>query len=380
MTRRSRRRRFLTRSLALGGATLGASCIGIGLVSQSKPVDFSKRADNLPTQGGWETPLANPVIKAGDMFPRALWNDPTLLIENGRYVMWLTTSIETPFKPPIVPFRAVSEDRGRSWRLDPPTPVASPKGTRFVNIETPSVVRFGGRYHMFFSGIYPNAKPTLMAVGHAVSDDGKSWTVSREPVISETGKPQDWNGFLVGEPGAIVRGDEIFVYFSAVGARPGGNPPQLQTIGLARTKDGERFGPPQRVLEQASIYPPEKGFCGYSCPSPFELNGKVHLLFNVAMNIKGDNPEWQQAALHHAVSADGISGFVQDEQPIFTRNSFEWTSGGIIGPSALVDEGKVKMWFGGHVPASEFGPLVKRNYAGREFGINFAQRDVAAFR
>jgi hypothetical protein len=353
---------------------------GLRLASGESAIDISKRPDNMPVQSGWRTPFPNPVLPAGSLYPRALWNDPTLLREGDQYVMWMTTSIETPFKPPIVPFRAVSDDKGKTWRLDPPTPVATPDGTRFVNIETPTVVKFHGMYHMYFSGIYPDAKPTLMAIGHAVSPDGKSWKVSRDPVLSESGNLQDWNGFMVGEPGAIVRGDEIFVYFSAVGARASGVPPQDQSIGLAVTKDGEHFGPQLRVLTQASIYPPEKGFAGYSTPSPFELHGRVHLLFDVVLSLKGANPDWQQVALHHAYSvSDGRGDFVQDDKPIFTRNSFPWTLGEVIGPSALVDEGKVKMWFGGHVPIGSLGPLVQRGYSGNEFGINYAEKDVTAF-
>ena len=375
-----RRRPWLRRTLIGAGLLLAAGCAALVLMAKPAEIDVASRPDNIPSQGGWETPLPNPVLKAGDLFPRAVWNDPTLMKEDGQYVMWMTTSIETPFKPPIVPFRAVSPD-GVSWRLDPPTPVAMPTGTRFVSIETPSVVRFRGQYHMYFSGIYRDNKPTLMAIGHAVSPDGKTWTVSEGPVIQETGKPQDWNGFLVGEPGAIVRGDEIFVYFSAVGARASGQPPQDQTIGLARTRDGEQFGPPVKVLAQAGIYPPEKGFAGYSTPSPFELDGKVHLLVDVALNQRGASPEWQQVALHHAVSmTDGTGAWVQDAQPIFTRNSFPHTLGEVIGPSALVDGGMLKIWFGGHVPVSHLGPLVSRGYKGSEFGINFAQKSLSAFR
>lgn len=380
-----RRRSWLARRglLAGGGAVVAASagCVGYGLLAEPQPIDVAARSDNMPNQGGWDTPLPNPVLPAGSLHPRALWNDPMLMIEGGRYVMWLTTSIRTPFRPPIVPFRAVSDDRGRTWRLDPQGPVAMPDGTRFVNVETPSVVRFRGRYHMYFSGIYPDARPALMAVGHAVSDDGVSWRVDRDPVISETGRASDWNGVLVGEPGAIVRGDEIFVYFSAVGARASGNPPQDQTIGLARTRDGTSFGPPQRVLAQAAAYPPERGFCGYSTPYPFELDGRVHLMMDVALNDRAANPEWQQVALHHAVSTtDGVGGWVQDERPIFTRNDFPHTLGGIIGPAVLIDEGKVKLWFGGHAPASHFGPLVRRGYSGPEFGINYAERSLESFR
>lgn len=382
MTRRRKagRRVPLWGKLALAAALAALAFIVVaGVTGDAAPLDISKRPDNMPTQAGWTTPLHNPVLPAGSLRRQALWNDPTLLKEGGTYIMYMTTSIETPFKPPIVPFRATSPD-GTAWKLDPPTPVAMPTGTRFVNIETPSVVKFHGEYHMFFSGIYPNARPALMAVGHAVSPDGITWKVSPGPVISETGRPQDWNGVLVGEPGAIVRGDEIFVYFSAVGARATGIPPQDQSIGLAITRDGEHFGPPKRVLTQSATYPAERGFAGYSTPSPFELNGQVHLLYDVALSLKEARPDWQQVALHHARSTtDGKSDFIQDEQPIFTRNSFPWTLGEVIGPSALVDDGQVKIWFGGHVPVSDLGPLIRRDFSGEEFGINYATRPVADF-
>jgi hypothetical protein len=354
--------------------------IGFKIAAGKSELEVSKRPDNIAVQEGWRTPFENPVLPAGSLFPQALWNDPTLLKEGDRYVMWMTTSIETPFKPPIVPFRAVSDDDGKTWRLDPPTPVAMPTGTRFVNIESPSVVKFHDLYHMYFSGIYPEAKPTVMAIGHATSRDGKSWQVDPEPVLSETTKLTDWNGFLVGEPGAIVWNNEVYVYFSAVGARAGGVPPQDQSIGLAISKDGEHFGPQTRVLTQASIYPAEKGFAGYSTPSPFELHGHVHLLYVVVLSLKGEDPEWQQVALHHAYSTtDGRGDFIQDDKPIFTRNSFPWTLGEIIGPSALVDGDKVKIWFGGHVPIRQLGPLVARGYSGKEFGINYAEKDADAF-
>jgi predicted GH43/DUF377 family glycosyl hydrolase len=331
--------------------------------------------DCIPSQGGWQFPLKNPVFRAGSFRHQALWDDPSPLKENGLYVLYLTTSIATPFKPPVVPFRLVSRDC-RNWKLDPSVPVAMPTGTRFVSVETPSVVKFRGQYHMFFSGIYPPGSSALMAIGHAVSTDGRHFQVSPNPVISATGRRQDWNGVVVGEPGAIVRGSTIFVYFTAVGERGGHN----QTIGLAKTDDGEHFTPPIMVLEQSPLYPPEKGFCGYSTPFPFELHGKVHLLYDVAMNRKGAHPEWQQVALHHAVSlSDGQGDFVQDTRPIFTRNDFPWTKGEIIGPGALVDGNEIKLWFAGHVPLSELGQLINRDYNGDEFGVNYAVRPAADF-
>lgn len=343
---------------------------------EGEPAD---RPDRMASQGGWTMPFENPVIKAGDLRPKGLWNDPSVLKESGRYVMYMTTSVEEPFKPPIVPFRAVSSD-GVRWQLDPPTPVAMPTGTQFQSVETPSVVRFRDRYHMFFTGTYAKPNPAPMAIGHATSPDGINWTVKPGPVIAATGRPHDWNGFLVAEPGAIVRGNQIFVYFNATGARTGGKPPQDQSIGLVRTEDGENFSAPVRVLTQSPLFPADKGFTGYSTPAAAEINGRVHLFYDVALFQKGGNPEWQQVALHHAVSTgDGQGDFVQDQQPIFTRNDFSWTAGEILAPAVLAEDGQVKLWFAGHVRVRDLGPLIRRGIAGGEFGIGFATRPAAGY-
>jgi hypothetical protein len=334
-------------------------------------------ADNMPVQAGWATPQANPVLPAGSLRAQALWGDPCVLKIGAQYIMYMTTSIDTPFQAPIVPFRAVSAD-GVNWQLSPPTPVALPGGTDFISIETPSVVQFQGAYHMFFTGIYPAGGPAMMAIGHAVSPDGISWKVSPGPVISATGKPADWNGVLVGEPGAIVQGNQIFVYFSALAARPSGVPAQLQTIGLAISSDGEHFASAKQVLTQSALFPPSEGFAGYSAPAAFELNGQLHLVYDVVMSLPDANPQWQQVAIQHAVSStDGTGGFVEDSRPIFTRYSFPLSQGEVIGPAALVDDGKVKLWFAGHVPVADLGPLVRANFSGPDFGIYYATHEAA---
>jgi hypothetical protein len=346
--------------------------------------DTQSPGDNAPldlrSSGGWTTPFPNPVIKAGDFRAKALWNDPCVILADGQYVMYMTTSVDAPFQPPILPFRAVSKD-ARTWTLSPETPLMTPTGTPFVSVETPSVVRFHGMFHMFFTGIYAKPDPAPMAIGHAESEDGIHWTVTPRAVITATGKASDWNGYLVGDPGAIVRNDRIFVYFSAVGARPGGQPPQLQTIGLAKTSDGTTFEPSVKVLVQSSLYPPEKGFAGYSTPAAFELGGHVHLVYDVALYQRRGDPDWQQVALHHAVSqGDGETDFVQDPAPWMTRDDFGWTSGEILGPTALVDGTTLRVWFAGHVRRADLGPMIRRGISGAEFGIGYATRPTSDWR
>lgn len=332
----------------------------------------------LKSQPGWKADTTRPLIQAGDMRDRGLWNDPCVLKEGGSYIMYMTSSVNEPFQPPVLPFRATSKD-GTNWKLNPKTPLLNPAGTPFVSLETPSVVRFRGAYHMFFTGIYPPGHMPPMAIGHAVSNDGISWKTDKEPVITATGTPRDWNGYLVGEPGAVIHNGRISLYFTAIGARPGGRPPQLQTIALATTLDGRSFSEAKKVLGQSSLYRPEQGYVGYSTPSAYVFDNKVHLFFDVAHYQKGAEREWHQVALHHAVSPDGETNFIQDSAPIFARSSFGWTSGEIRSPSVLLDDDVLKLWFAGNVAISDLAPLIRRGMKGKEFGIGFASIEWQSF-
>jgi predicted GH43/DUF377 family glycosyl hydrolase len=372
-----RRRRWARPALRWIGLFAATGLVAGGVWGQANRGAADTFVLGLKSSGGWTYPLTNPVIKAGDFRSKALWNDPCVLLVDGQYIMYMTTSTEVPFKAPVLPFRAVSRD-ARSWSLSPQTPLMTVEGTPYVSIETPSVVRFHGSYHMFFTGIYKTPEPAPMAIGHAVSDDGIHWIVTTQPVINATGNVNDWNGYLVDEPGAVVHNDQIYVYFSAVRARPSGEPPQLQTIGLATTMDGITFQPAVEVLAQSALYPPEKGFTGYSTPEAFELGGRLHLFYDVALFHRNGDPDWQQVALHHAVAtSDSATEFVEDRAPMLTRDDFRWTSGEIFAPAALVDGQTLRLWFGGHVRRADFGPMIKRGFAGPELGIGYATRPAA---
>ena len=211
-----------------------------------------------------------------------------------------------------------------------------------------------------------------MAIGHATSADGITWSTETEPVLKATGNVRDWNGYNAAEPGAVVYNGRLYLYFSAIGARPGDNPPQLQTIGLATSDDGTNFDTPRMVFGQAPIYPPELGFVGYSTPSALVHDGVMHLFFDIAHFSESRERQWLQVGLHHAYSRDGETDFVQDELPIFVRHDFDWSAGEILAPTAIVDGNEVLLWFAGHVAVADLGPLVRRGLKGPEFGIGRA--------
>ncbi|WP_416464974.1 hypothetical protein [Sphingomonas sp. VDB2] len=325
---------------------------------------------------GWTVSRAAPVIPAGSLRRQGLWNDPSPLRTADGYVLYMTSSTSAPFKPPVLPFRAVSRD-GEHWTLSPAAPLLSPADGPYASIETPSVVQFAGRYWMAFTGVYASPDPSPMAIGLAVSPDGVAWHVANWTLLRATGGATDWNGYLVGEPGAVVWGGELLIYFSALGARPEGGPPR-QSIGLIRSRDGVSFTPPVQVLGQGPLYPARQGYAGYSSPAALADGQDIDLFYSVAHVQKGAHPEWQQVAIHHARSADGVH-FREDAAPLLTRASTNWTDGEILAPGPLRDGDHVSLWFGGHVAHPRLAPLIQRGVAGPEFGIGLATLSLDQF-
>ena len=109
----------------------------------------------LSSQAKWASQTNKmPILSAGQHRDKSFWNDPSVIQDGNKYVMYMTTSVNEPWKPPVLPFRAVSDD-GLNWKLDPKTPLLSAKDTPFVNNETPSVIKYKGLYHMYYTGVYP---------------------------------------------------------------------------------------------------------------------------------------------------------------------------------------------------------------------------------
>lgn len=353
--------------LILGLIGVVALVVGYGQPAQSD-------RPQIPTRGDWSMVGNAPVLPAGSLRKQALWNDPSVLKVDGTYVMYMTTSTKKPFEPPVLPFRAISGD-GLSWRLSPGTPLLTSGGGPYVSIETPSVVQFNGTWHMFFTGIYPPGSKAPMAVGHATSANGINWKVVTWELF--TAGKEGWRSFLVGEPGAVVHDGRLLVYFSAVGARAGGGPPD-QSLGVSVSEDGRTFSAMKRVLTQGRAYPAKKGFAGYSSPAAVSHQGKVHLFYSVAHWLPGGNPEWTQVAIHHAVSESGTSAFREDKRAVLSYGSADWVGGEVLAPAPLIEGDQVKLWFGGHVPNSNLAPLIRRGISGPEFGIGLATARLSA--
>lgn len=312
----------------------------------------------------------NKIIESDDFFSGSHWNDPHVLHDGSQFVMFASSDIFWDGYVGI--YRLISSD-GRNWSIsNSGNPVFEKSLSDWDSrcVETPAVVYYKGQYHMFYTG-YDVAYDYTAAdgngsgdgdtdydddvaakhfrIGHATSADGISWTRdAANPIVSPTdpyGAPNlDFNQSVVGEPAPLVFDGKIYLYFTAAGAASEVGT-TWQTIGLV-VFDGTDWGPPRRVLTpDLSIYPRNSGdeYIGYSTPNAVVIDGKVHLFFDVALNSP-----WTQVKIHHALSSDGETSWVQDSEALLERSDYSWTEEEIRSPSALLYDGKLYLYFAGH--------------------------------
>jgi hypothetical protein len=250
-------------------------------------------------------------------------------------------------------YRLVSQD-GINFQLSPSSPVfkrsPTPGDWDHGGVETASVVQFRGKYYLFYTAyatLGQHTDSTAFRIGRATSDDGINWVRGTTgPLVAPVGPPgvatpYSFNQWVVAEPGAVVVGDQIQLYFAAQGIDPvrGG----LFTIGMIRSSDGSTWSAPQRVLTPIESEYPTPAWAGYSTPAPVYMNGQVHLFFDVA-----SAGPFRQKKIRHAQSPDGLSNWTQDSAPIFSYTDFDWTQEEIRAPSAALDGTTLRLWFAGH--------------------------------
>jgi hypothetical protein len=291
-----------------------------------------------------------PIIRYADGFANASWNDPTILKQDGQYIMYITSAsgFVLSNENTVKVYRQVSPD-GYNWTLSPTTPVleAEPKTYYAGGTETPSVVIKNGVYHMYLTCYPPGNHSDEFVIGHAVSDNGIDWTMDQQPVLESDGS-ETLYGELVGEPGAILFNDSIYVFFTA-GGIIGGIP--SQSIGLIKSADGTNFNTPEvAVTMPTSIYPVEENYWGLSTPSALAINDSIYVFTDVAQIINGN---WTQVALHQFKTIGNSGVWYHDDAPIHTKADFDWTNGEYLSEIRsitpfLEDDGLLRIWYAGN--------------------------------
>lgn len=298
----------------------------------------------------FEASPLNPIIKYGDGFVDAGWNDPCVLKEDGQYTMYLTSANGFLLSDTntVNVYRQISDD-GFHWSLSPETPVLETvPGTYYAGgVETPSVIKKDGLYHMYLTCYPPGNLASDFVIGHAISANGIDFEMDATPILESDGSETIF-GDLVGEPGALVYHDSIYLFFTSAGTIFG---TPMTCIAVMGSIDGTHFSEPQIAITlPTDIYPIDSGYWGLSTPSAMAINDSVYLFTDVARFINGN---WTQVALHQFKTDHLFDAWLYDTSPIHTKEDFEWTNGEYLSEirsitPILDDDGSMRIWYAGN--------------------------------
>lgn len=337
------------------------------LVLNSQLVHAQFNADFFPEFTAY---AGNPIIRYGDGFENAAWNDPSVIKVGNQYIMYTTAAdgIFLSESNEVKVYRQISND-GINWTLNPTTPILEPlNGTYYDGgTETPSVLIKDGVYHMYTTCYPPGNDPSTYVIAHAVSTDGISWTMDSQPIL-ESNLTDIFYSEIVAEPGAIVYNDSIYVYFTAAGI-VNGSP--MQGIGCIKSADGSNFGNPALAFSLPTDVYETSDYWGLSTPAALAINDSIYVFTDVAQTVNGN---WLQVALHQ-FKTDGTSGvWLHDSDPIHHMQDFTWTDGNylsnLLAPSPLLEEdGTLRIWYAGHNVADIVGSDTTYNVVIDPFGM-----------
>lgn len=301
-----------------------------------------------------------PVISYGQVIDGMVWNDPSVIKENGEYRMWLSGGVLTEDGNPVVQvYHATSED-GVQWEIDSDSVLPpADSGWDAHRVETPMVLKIDDTYHMYYTGCDREtcAGFPQFAIGHATSQDGIHWERNpNNPIVQPHDNPAEWGFHLVAEPGAAYDPETGTVYLYYTTTKLGGQDHVWleMSIHLATSTDGSDFslhntnrdGFSRPVMRQSAHYPPKDRYMGLSTPwAHIDTDGTFHLFYDVSWQPSSE--VWRQVALARAESSDG-KRFAEVERDILKTGDAAWLHYEVRAPCVIETEDGFKMWFAGH--------------------------------
>lgn len=280
----------------------------------------------MGTTGGWEKPVAGPVIgpEYGTTF------DVCVLHDEGKYKMWLSWR--------NVRLIAYTEsDDGIKWEM-PRAVLTAVQGSDWEGMEVnrPTVVKKDGVYHMWYTG-QMFALENQMArscIGYAQSTDGINWERRKDPVIVPDAK---WEKYCTMCPHVnFDEEDQVYkMWYSA------GHMQESDAIGYATSPDGIHWEKDSRN----PIFTPDKS-CFWELAKVeacyvMKEDGWYYMFY---LGVNGD----YNSSIGLARSRDGVTGWERHpDNPILAGTDAMWDHGGTCKPSLLRCEDGYQMWYNG---------------------------------
>lgn len=292
----------------------------------------------------WTEHPDNPVIPEPPVGTWDHWrSDPCVLKEGDLYKMWYAANTDGS-RTQIGYAESVD---GINWLHHPePVLLLGVDGEwDDEDVETPTVVKHGGLYHLWYSGRgepegsspieFPDA---AYRIGHAVSTDGINWTKDLGNPVIDVGLPFiEWDWLAAAEPTVVVNDGLFEMWYTGATIKLRSGKFFLQ-IGRATSLDGTTW---EKVEQNPVLRLNLKN--GITTPSVL-LNGSDYelwfTLFDEATGLPG-------GPIGYATSMDGITWRIAPRTALRKGRFRAWNRRGIFGPTVLFDGEQYKMWYSG---------------------------------
>ena len=308
-------------------------------------------------------PLRTPA--GGNLISHGMISDPSVLYDSGRYRMWFTSVAKAYTDQQQTGITYAESADGITWTArvdstgDPVLLLApTPGGWDASGIETASVIKTPqGKYLMYYSGDRPPAGSNTWAIGLATSDDGFTWTkFGNGPVLA--GKegwegPYTDGGVVYGgicEPSVIydAAAGLYKMWFSALGALNGKSAFRMGYATSANGFDWQMYPAPVLDVGAASSW---DDLVVSHIDVKRDAKGQYHAFYFGTSAKNYVDAESRHAAMvagsiGYAVSSDGIN-WKKAAGPLLSVIANTWEGWTIGGPSALIQNGTLKLWYFG---------------------------------
>mgnify|MGYP001593269420 CR=1 FL=1 len=351
--------------LVIIGAVLGV--IMILLFQERQRSNINNPIDSQQ----WTKYYSNPVLQGG---LQGSWDefraDPFVMKDGDFYKMWfggykppVDSSMSGEFKETKGQIGFAESEDGISWRVHPePVITNGPPGSPDFQIaEVPTVIKDGSRYEMWYSG--KASDEAFNNIFHAVSSDRIHWTKDiNNPVLRYSETSNAWNSWGVLEPTVAKEGNVYKMWYTGISAdNPSNQKSMLIRLGYATSPDGSNWSVHEGnpVLDLAKI--------------PLDdPNSKEAATFNTVFFVLNNGREYElwyfggASPDIYATSQDGIHWMKQEGEVIPEGKEGEWDSWSVNSPSVVIEaDGTYTMWYMGWTIDSK---------RGLQFGIGHARK------
>lgn len=348
----------------IGG--IGIACFGIAFVAAHAFVAEEKRFSAftpVDLKSPWKrvAPLTSEPVKFFD--GTSVMSDPWVIREARGYKMWFTLVKGVGGPKQTLGIAVATSPDGLSWTVsDRHVMAPDPAGWDAEGVETACVVpHHKGGWAMYYTGDHPPAGGHHMSIGLATSKDGKTWQRHsggpvvkgeyqwEQPFETEPGGPKI-GGVL--EPTVLYDSNEkrYRMWYAGLGIVAG---IPRYSIGYAESENGILWRKRAKPVFEPSSNGWDDALVSH-CNVAKGPDGRFHLFyFGSSKSQYGECDElggcaMTPGAIGHAVSDDGITWRRSSNLPILSPRLGEWDSWAIGGPSAMVVDGKWRLWYFGN--------------------------------